>query len=126
MIFTLLLLKSWGLFSFSCSATFDKAKQEFLWIVLLIIHQFENVLMNKELLYDYIIWKWINNVNKCINSIIFFHKAHAMLTLGNINFISRTTKELFIHDKWEDIFLDRWTKLRFLGEIIKWIEFFLA
>lgn len=34
------------------AATFSKAKQEFLRIVLLIIHQFKNVLMNKELFYD--------------------------------------------------------------------------
>lgn len=26
---------------------------------------------------------------------------------------------IHVYDKWEDIFLDRWTKLRFLGEVIK-------
>lgn len=50
-----------------------------------------------------------------------------MLTPGKINFIFKITEELFIHvyDKREDIFLDRWTKLKFQGEVIKWIDFFL-
>lgn len=50
-----------------------------------------------------------------------------MLTPGKINFIFKITEELFIHvyDKREDFILDRWTKLKFQGEVIKWIDFFL-
>lgn len=51
-----------------------------------------------------------------------------MVTWGKINFIFKTTEELFIHvdDKrnyWGII--HTCIKLEFLGEVIKWIDFFL-